>query len=99
VQLFHDEQLTVPVQQDKPIDFGEVWFLEAKTQTVWLYNEKNAFLRDIKVEVGLEQLVKVKAPSTLKAKEKGAVAFTWQPNILEGLKAEVRISAVEVYFA
>ena len=98
MQLFLDEALTEPLEK-KAIDFGEVWFLESKTATIWLFNETSAFLRDIKVDLGLEQLVKVKAPSTLKAKQKAPITLTWQPTVLKGLKTEIEITAVEVYVA
>ena len=98
MQLFQDEALTKPLEK-KSVDFGEVWFLESKTATVWLFNETSAFLRDIKVDVGLEQLVKIKAPSTLETRKKAPITFTWQPMVLKGLKTEVNITAVEVYVA
>jgi hypothetical protein len=97
MQLFFDEDLKEPVENN-PIDFGEVWFLEQKTATVWLYNETDAFLRDIKVTLNPEQFIKVKAPSTLKAKQKAPITLTWQPTVLKGLKLEVDITAVEVHF-
>lgn len=98
MQLFMDEALTKFLDK-KVIDFGEVWFLEKKTQTLWLYNETIAFLRDIKIDAGMEQLLKIEAPSTLKTKQKAPIKLTWEPTVLEGLKAEIKISAVEVYVA
>jgi len=95
MRLFYDEALTKPLDK-KGVDLGEVWFMEPKTQTIWLFNETPGVLRDIKVS-GLDGCVSVECPEGLTSREKAPIRFTWKPQTLAGLRATVEVVATEVY--
>jgi hypothetical protein len=95
LKLYFDEELSHPVIE-KEIDMGESWFEKQRIVTLWLQNDAEVPLKDITVDV-LDADIKVEAPVTLAAHEKGKITFTFTPKLLKGIKTGFMLSAIEVY--
>lgn len=99
IKLFKDEALTMPAET---VDFGNIWLFEAKTWKGWLWNNTEAYLRDIQVDFTLKghrdqkACVTVEAPRTLKSLEKAPITFTWHPKTFDNLDAELSIHSLKV---
>lgn len=81
------------------IDFGEVFVGDSKVVEVYLLNDNGTLLRIYDVEVDSPEVKVLSFPSELAGKEKGGVRLEYKPNIKikKGLKAKLKIKAVEVW--
>jgi len=89
----------------KELDFDKVFVGDSKEIEYYLYNDTNADISDIEIELSsetseiLEELEILEYPKYLSAGKKEVFKIKWTPNlkIKKGLKAKIKISGIEIW--
>jgi hypothetical protein len=96
MRIYEDSSLNKEVAL---LDFGIVPAGSIKKFTFYVYNESNAYYKDLKFTVEHPEVVVIKAPLELKSRETKKIIFEWKPSVTvkEGLKAQIRVQGIELW--
>ena len=81
------------------LDLGIVEAGKEKDFLFYLYNNENAKVIDIKIEIKNPEVSILSSPETIEPKSKESFKIKWSPNLIvkKGLKEKVIIKAKELY--
>jgi len=98
MKIYKDHDFTQEVK-DEIFDLGIVPAGETKKFTFYIFNDSNAFLKNLKFSVKHDEVRIIKFPEKLAANMSGELILEWKPSVTlkEGLKARLRISGIELW--
>jgi len=100
MKIYRDPNLEHEITEDGEIRFGEVEAGLHKDITIYLFNDANAELRDIDIELPEKDDVEVmRSPTQLMENSSDHVVLRWSPSIdlRKALETNIKIRGKEVY--
>lgn len=96
MKIFRDKEQSTEVSM---LELGIVEAGEFEEYTFWIYNDSNAFLKNLKCVVEHEEVKMLECPRELPAFGVGEVRIRWSPlvTLKEGLKTKLKIRAKELW--
>jgi hypothetical protein len=96
MRIYKDSQLK---EEIKELDFGILEAGESKEYTFYVKNDTDAEVKKLNFSVENKEVSIVKSPEILPKKEFAELKIKWSPSVTlrQGLKAELKISGIELY--
>ena len=100
MKIYKNKDLTAEIK-DNTLDFGIVPAGELKRFTYYVYNEKEAYLKNLKFEIKHDEVRIAEYPTELKSKEIKRLIIEWKPSITlkSGLRAAFLVTGIELWGA
>lgn len=96
MKLFKDKDLTKEIEV---LDFEIVPAGKTERFRFYVLNDSGAYLKTLKFEVAHKEVKVIEAPDELAPQAEGELVLDWSPSVTlkEGLKAQLKISGIELW--